>query len=597
MLVINSGSSSIKAAIFDDGSLKRLLDVHIAGIGEATAQLHIDDRVSEIQCLDHGDAVRMIFDSLSDAGHGLSGITAVGHRVLHGGEKLVRPTLITDDVERVIDSMSALAPLHNPACLTGIRTARRLLNDCPHVAVFDTAFHATLPLRARLYALPDNLDSAYPLRRFGFHGISHEYVSRLAAHALGTGLQNLRLISCHLGNGCSIAAVENGRSVETSMGMTPLEGLVMGSRCGDIDPGIILQLMREHGRSADELDTLLNHQSGLRGMTGTNNMVEIEARAADGDESCRRAIHVFTHRVRKYIGAYAATMGGVDAILFTGGIGENSPYIRHRIAQRLEFLGAGLDEDRNRDGKLTPERTTIDISQATSRVRLMLVRTDEEAAIAKQVTHLLRKSLPVIAGTHRIPVAVSVRHVHLTEATIAALFGPAHPLALDYALSQPGQFASKETVTLVGPRNRIDSVRILGPARHADQVEISRRDEFFLGVDAPVRASGDTDNTPGITLLGPAGSVTLTKGVICALRHIHMHPDDATRFRVRNGDLVNVAVNGGNRDLTFSDVLIRVDEQFRLEMHIDTDEANAAGLQAHDVGTLSLLEEHAHMVV
>ncbi len=595
ILVINSGSSSIKAALFEDQSLERLLDIRVEGIGESHAELRTGDRVTATQCNDHLEALHAIFDTLSSSGQNVSTITAVGHRVLHGGEKLVEPTLITDEVERVIESMNELAPLHNPACLAGIRAARKVLNNCPHVAVFDTAFHSTLPTRARLYALSDEVTSTYQLRRFGFHGISHEYVSRAAADALGTTLKELRIISCHLGNGCSVTAVERGRSVETSMGMTPLEGLVMGSRSGDLDPGVVIQLMRKHVKSIDELDDLLNRQSGLLGMTGTNDMREIEQRAADGDETCRRAIHVSTHRARKYIGAYAAVMGGVDVILFTGGIGENSAFARHRIAQRFSFLGAILDEDRNRDAKLTAEQPVIDISAATSRVKLLVVATNEEAAIAKAVTETLSSSQKVKKSPY-IPVAVSARHVHLTKETIQILFGRDHELTRDYLLSQPGQFASHETVTLVGPRNRIDDVRILGPARRKNQVEISRSDEFFLGVDAPVRASGDTDNTPGLTLIGPAGSVTLENGVICALRHIHMHPDDAIRFNVHNGDLVNVAVNGGNRDLTFSDVLIRVDEQFRLEMHIDTDEANAAGLQTHDIGTLIRLDDHARVI-
>ena len=391
ILVINSGSSSIKVALFEEQSFERLLDVRVEGIAESHAELRIADRVTAIRSENHVEAMHAIFDTLASSGHNVSSITAVGHRVLHGGEKLVEPTCITDEVENVIESMNELAPLHNPACLAGIRAARKLLNNCPHVAIFDTAFHSTLPTRARLYALSDEVTSAYQLRRFGFHGISHEYVSRAAADALGTNLRELRIISCHLGNGCSVTAVERGRSVETSMGMTPLEGLVMGSRSGDLDPGVVVQLMRKHVKSVDELDDLLNRQSGLLGMTGTNDMREIEQRAADGDEACRRAIHVFTHRARKYIGAYAAVMGGVDVILFTGGIGENSAFARHRIAQRFGFLGATLDEDRNHAAQLTAEQPVIDISAATSRVKLLVVATNEEVAIAKAVTETLRR--------------------------------------------------------------------------------------------------------------------------------------------------------------------------------------------------------------
>lgn len=594
-LVINCGSSSVKAALFEAKSRKRLLDVRVSGVGEIQGEICIGHNADAMTVPTHSDALQMILNALNTSGWVLSEISAVGHRVLHGGEALVDPTVITEEVEATIESMFALAPLHNPACLAGIRAARTALAHCPHIAVFDTAFHATLPTRAKLYALSDEITSAHDVRRFGFHGISHEYVSHAAAAALGADFRNLRVISCHLGNGCSITAVENGRSVETSMGMTPLEGLVMGSRCGDVDPGILIHLLRDPEMTADGLDTLLNRHSGLLGMTGTNNMREIEQRAAEGDDACRRAIQVFTHRARKYVGAYAAVMGGVDAIVFTGGIGEHSAFVRHRIAQRFDYLGANLDEDRNRDATPSGSERVIDISAATSRVKLLVVATDEEVAIAESVEKVLSPG-PVIASSPRIPVAVSARHVHLAEDTIAALFGADYTLTPEQPLSQPGQFASKETVSLVGPRNRIDGVRILGPARNKNQVEISRSDEFFLGVDAPVRASGDTENTPGITLEGTVGSVTLEKGVICALRHIHMHPNDAERLRVCDGDLVDVAVDGNGRDLTFGDVLIRVNENFRLEMHIDTDEANAAGLRPHDVGTLAPLHDHAQVV-
>jgi len=594
-LVINSGSSSIKMALFDSQSFQRLHDVRINGIGEAMGNLCTDGRTVGINVQTHADALQILLDTLESSGRDLSSIIAVGHRVLHGGESLVDATVITETIEMQIDAMSDLAPLHNPACLAGIRAARIALAHCPHVAVFDTAFHATLPARAKLYALSNEITTAHNIRRFGFHGISHEYVSHAAAAALGVNLRNLRIISCHLGNGCSIAAVENGRSVETSMGMTPLEGLVMGSRCGDIDPGILVKLLRDPEMDADGLDSVLNRRSGLLGMTGTNNMRDIEQRAAEGDEACRRAIHVFTHRVRKYVGAYAAVMGGTDAIVFTGGIGEHSAFVRHRIAQRFDYLGASLDEDRNRDAAPKDGDRVIDISAASSRVKILIVATDEEAAIAKSVGKVVRAD-PMIEKEPRIPIAVSARHVHLTEESIEELFGADYTLTPKHPLSQPGQFASNETVSLVGPRNRIDGVCILGPARNKNQVEISRSDEFFLGIDAPVRASGDTANTPGIRLEGTVGSLTLENGVICALRHIHMHQDDAKRLCVRDGDLVNVAVDSNGRDLTFGDVLIRVSETFRLEMHIDTDEANAAGLKPRDVGTLSPLHDHAKVV-
>lgn len=393
ILVLNSGSSSMKVALFSELSLERMLDIRISDIAGASPTLTMGKDLFNVSAENHTQALALIFDTLSQCGHTLSEITAVGHRVLHGGEALVKPTVISDDVEKVIESMNKLAPLHNPACLAGIRAARKILQACPHVAIFDTGFHANLPTHAKLYALPDKLTTTYHLRKFGFHGISHDYVSRATANALKTSIKQLRIISCHLGNGCSLAAVEGGRSVETSMGMTPLEGLVMGTRSGDLDPGILIQLLRDEVNSADELDTLLNQQSGLLGMTGTNDMGAIEQRAANGDESCRCAIQIFTHRARKYIGAYAAVMGGVDAIVFTGGIGENSALIRDQIAQRLNFLGANLDERKNRDAVVnTTVNTTssvVDISTTTSKVKILVVATDEEKAIAESVVKTL----------------------------------------------------------------------------------------------------------------------------------------------------------------------------------------------------------------
>lgn len=598
IFVINSGSSSIKTALFNNHSLERLIDIRVNDIGGINTVLNIEKKVSIVSAVNHSQALTLIFDALLECGYDFSEITAVGHRVLHGGEKLVDPIVINDDVEQVIESMNHLAPLHNPACLAGIRAARKVLEQCPHVAVFDTGFHSTLPTRAKIYALSNEVSSTYQMRKFGFHGISHEYVSEITAKVMKTSIKQLRIISCHLGNGCSMAAVESGRSVETSMGMTPLEGLVMGTRCGDLDPGIAIELLRDRVADADELDTLLNQQSGLLGMTGTNDMSVIQQRAAEGDEPCRRAIQVFTHRARKYIGAYTAAMGGVDAIVFTGGIGENSALIRHRIVQRFDYLGAALDEDRNREAKVKTASPVVEISTSASKVKLFVVATDEERAIASSLVKALQNP-PVLSSLPPIPLAVSARHIHLTEETIQALFGPGYLLTHNHSLSQPGQFASQETVTLVGPHNRIDGVRVLGPARANNQIEISRSDEFVLGIDAPIRASGDTDNTPGITLIGPAGQITLHQGVICALRHIHMHPDDANQFNLKDGDLVDVAIESDNR-VTFGGVLVRVNKYFRLEMHIDTDEAYAAGFLLNsdslNIATLIKTDQHAHII-
>jgi len=365
------------------------------------------------------------------------------------------------------------------------------------------------------------------------------------------------------------------------MGMTPLEGLVMGTRSGDVDAGVLLQLLRSGEFDVEGLDSFLNRKSGLAGLSGVGNDVrDIEARAADGDDRCRLALQVFCHRVRKYIGAYAAVMGGVDAICFAGGIGQNSESVRHRIAQRLDFLGARLDEERNRGLRVAVGEDTgvAEISSAHSRTRLLVVATDEERGIARDTVRVVLE-LGRTAGELKIPVAVSARHLHLTQETVERLYGEGHQLTARNPLSQPGQFACEETVDLIGPKRSIERVRVLGPVRSKNQVEISRTDEFRLGIDAPVRASGDVSNTPGITLVGSEGRrVELPEGVICALRHIHMTPEDAVNLGVKDKDIVEISLDTDGRDLTFGDVLVRVKSSYKLEMHIDTDEGNAAGV-------------------
>ncbi|PRP94468.1 Acetate kinase [Enhygromyxa salina] len=608
VLVINCGSSSIKAEVVNTESGRRHGGFVVERVGErdgaATAlrwrgpwaERGEDPYPLEAGAgADHGAALAEVLpairERLTAAELTLDGVV---HRVVHGGEHFADPARIDAEVEAAIAALAPLAPLHNPANLAGIRAAKQLLPGLEHVAVFDTAFHQTLPRRAQAYAIPRELAVRHGIRRYGFHGPSHAYVAARAAEHLGEDIRDLRLITCHLGSGCSVCAVEYGRSVETSMGMTPLEGLAMGTRSGDLDPGVMLHLLRSGELDVDGLDELLNARSGLAGLSGVgNDMRDIERRAADGDEDCRLAIHVFAHRLRKYIGAYAAVMGGVDGIVFTGGIGQHSALIRHRACQRLEYLGARLDEDRNRDASVETGEIA-ELSADHSRVRLLAIATDEQLEMAREAAALLA-SLDKV-GHHDedrarpIPIAISARHVHLTPEVVAALFGEGHELTLRKPLSQPGQFACEETVDLIGPKRSIERVRVLGPVRPRCQVEISRTDEFHLGIDAPVRASGDVANSPGITLRGPKGAVQLREGVICAWRHIHMTPDDAAHYGVVDRDVVEVAVNSPTtgRDLVFGDVMVRVSPKYALEMHIDTDEANAADLSPRTEGMLVL---------
>ncbi len=598
VLVINCGSSSVKCELINSPKGQSLGSAQIERVQEAKPIVHLQGCFMEHAAAlsDCPQGIENALNWLLSAIHTQLKIEAVGHRIVHGGVYFDQPTLVDDSVLARIEALAPLAPLHQPPNILGLRIARQLFADLAQVAVFDTAFHQTMPKRAITYALPQALREKHQLRRFGFHGSSHQYVSERASDYLGCPLDSLRLISCHLGSGASVTAVEYGRSVETSMGMTPLEGLVMGTRAGDVDAGLLIDIARKENLTLDQLENLLNKESGLKGLSnGSNDMRDILQRATEGDDAARLALQVFTHRLRKYIGAYAAVMGGVDAIIFTGGIGENSPTVRHRATQRLDFLGAILDEDRNHDLKLSDTEDIAEFSTPRSRVKLLTIRTDEQRAIATQTAQVAAAGAKV-NKIPTIPIAVSARHVHLTQATVEKLFGEGYQLTKRSDLSQPNQFACNEQVTLVGPRNQLERVRILGPTRPVDQIEISRTDEFFLGIDAPIRESGKIENTPGIKLLGTKGEVTLHQGVICAWRHIHMHPDDADLFGVQDKDVVEVSVGTGDRPLIFGNVLVRVSPSFKLEMHIDTDEANAAELSGSSEGALLSTDREATLL-
>jgi len=570
VLVINSGSSSVKYQLIDLASGQRGVTGKISSIGESGGE-----------CSNHEEALKKVVSSV-----GSNTVDAVGHRVVHGGAQFVDPVVIDEQVMTEIEACSIDAPLHNPFNLLGIKIAQEQWPSIPHVAVFDTAYHVRMPRRAREYAIDTEIAKKYRIRRFGFHGTSHEYVAGVAAKALQSKVDQLRIVTLHLGNGASACAVEFGKSTETSMGMTPLEGLVMGTRSGDIDAGAVMSLLRSGDYSVSDLDDLLNRRSGLLGLSGIgNDLRKIEDQAEEGNDRARMAINVFAHRARKYIGAYAAVMGGLDAVVFTGGIGQNSSTMRRRILQRLEFLGLQIDEDKNNDANVTADNNAVVISDSSSRVRAVVVKTDEELMIANQTKRIANQENKLSAA-QTIPVAISARHVHLTKETFEKLFGAGATPTVYREISQPGQFACEERVNLIGPRNRIDGVRLLGPLRSVDQIEIARTDEFKLGVDAPIRDSGKVAGSAPITLEGPAGTVHLKEGLICARRHIHMHPDDAKVFGVADKDIVEISITGGLRDLAFGDTLVRVSEKYKLEMHIDTDEANAAELSNNASGEI-----------
>jgi acetate kinase len=398
VLVLNSGSSSIKYQFIETTTHQVLAKGQVERIGMDDAVLsHVridgDTVKFSAEILDHNIAIEYVVAILLSKNHGVikdkSEIEAVGHRVVHGGETFSGSVLITDEVIEKIRENIELAPLHNPHNLRGIMACKRLLPDTPQVAVFDTAFHQKMPEYAFIYGLPYELYKKYKIRRYGFHGTSHRYVSKRASEILGVPIEKLRIITAHLGNGCSMAAVKYGVSVDTTMGFTPLEGLLMGTRSGDIDPAIVLYIMGKEGLTMAEVNALLNKHSGLVGISGvSSDMREIIREMKNGNMRAKLAFDVFCYRVKKYIGAYAAVMGGVDAIVFTAGIGENSPDVRKSVCEGLEFLGIKIDDEKNN----SPEREKI-ITTDDSPVKVLVIPTNEELVIALDTAEIVSKVL------------------------------------------------------------------------------------------------------------------------------------------------------------------------------------------------------------
>jgi acetate kinase len=597
ILVVNCGSSSLKYNYFDTERLSNVCEGIVERIGLASSRIvskHGKKKVTrELGSIGYEKAFKAVVDSLMDPDEGvipyLSEISVVGHRVVHGGDKFSHPVIIDEEVIQDIEKFSRLAPLHNPPNLMAIKESIRLMPNVPQVAVFDTGFHQKMPRHAYLYGLPYEFYEEDQIRRYGFHGISHNYVALQAAAYLKRNFREMKIISCHLGNGASICAIDHGRSVDTTMGLTPLEGLIMGTRCGDVDPSIAIHISKEKGLSLDAVDEILNRQSGLKGLSGiSSDFREIEEEANKGNERALIAIHVFCYRIRKYIGAYTAALGGVDALVFTGGIGEGSAWVRGLSCQGLTGMGIQLNTLLNKTAPTSPDEVR-DISEEDFQVKVLVVPTNEGRMIARETLRTLEhenaSELIKIKRERKIPIEVSAHHLHLSKENIKTLFGSGSELTHRSDLSQPGQFACEETVNLIGPRGRVERVRVLGPARDETQVEISMTEEFKLGVKAPIRASGVLKGSPGITLEGSEGKVNIPHGVICSLRHIHMSPEDALSFGVRDKDIVSVHIEG-ERKLIFGDVLVRVHPDFRLSMHIDTDEANAANIQTRMSGIL-----------
>ena len=396
LLVVNSGSSSVKYQLLDMAEERALGGGQVDRIGSPGSVLRhwVTDctapREREVAAGDHREALAIVGALLHESGllADSAALTAICHRVVHGGEAFAAPVLIDDVVEEAIRRLGRLAPLHNPANLLGIEVCRTAFPGVPQVAVFDTAFHQSMPAAAYRYALPEDWYTHHGVRRYGFHGTSHRYVAEQAAAVLGRPLDQLRLITLHLGNGASAAAVADGRCVDTSMGLTPLEGLVMGTRCGDIDPAIPAHLQRVARLAPEAVDRALNQQSGLLGLCGCSDVREVLRREAAGDARATLAVAVYTHRIKRYLGAFVAVLGGADALVFTGGVGENASRIRALACSGLERLGIALDETEN----LRPVEQWADLSRADMPVRVLAVRTNEELQIAREALTVVRAS-------------------------------------------------------------------------------------------------------------------------------------------------------------------------------------------------------------
>jgi len=388
VIVFNCGSSSIKYKVYEMPANTLLAAGSVSKIGEETSEASQKAKGKEIKIAkkiaNHEEGLEVIRNMLTDPANGavksLSEINACGHRVVHGGEKFSGSVKIDDTVEAAIEHVSDLAPLHNPPNLTGIRAAKKMFGNAPEVACFDTAFHATMPETAYLYALPHSMYEKYGIRKYGFHGTSHRYVARRAATVMGKDKYGVDLITCHLGNGCSIAAVKKGKSVDTSMGLTPLEGLVMGTRTGDFDPAIIFYLIKK-GYKPEELDGIFNKKSGLIGISEISNDVRnLEEKAAEGNARAKLALDIFAYRIKKYIGSYLAALNGADAIVLCGGIGENGPKMRARILGELSGLGIKIDQAKN---EALAGGKEGEIHAADSKIKVLVIPTDEEGAIAR----------------------------------------------------------------------------------------------------------------------------------------------------------------------------------------------------------------------
>jgi acetate kinase len=564
-------------------------------------EFSVNGREKRLPVLKRG--LPQVFDLLRDtlAGKengrpaGPDDLTAVGHHLVAGGDLFSESILVTKEAAGRLASLGGYLRDLNAPGLAALTEAQRVFPKAQHVAVFDSSFHATLPPYAYLYALPYELYKEKGIRRYGFHGIAHQYAALKSAQYLNRPYNELEIAVCHLDREASVCAVDHGRSVDVSAGFSPGEGLVTGTSPGSIDPAILFYLSEGGGFTGRETEILVREKGGLRGLAGLSaSLSEIEDHASGGHHRALLAYKLYCYTVRKKIGEAQAAMGGLDVLVFTGEHGHASSGVRSLACQGLACMGIVLDEKRNASPLESGDVALV--SRPDSPVKILVVRPNRTLMIARETLRALKTESAAQILRKResigVPIEVSAHHVHLSNDHIKRLFGPDAELEVEHELSQPGQFASKQKVTLVGPKGAIERVRVLGPARAQTQVEIAMTEQFKLGIEPPVRESGDLEGSPGVTLEGEAGSIAIDKGVICARRHIHLSQEEALAFGLHDKDVVRVRVSG-DRELVFGDVLVRVSAQFKLAMHIDTDEANASHLKTGDVGYIEGIQSRA----
>ena len=603
ILVVECGSSTIEYSFLDAENEASNLRGTVAGLGTDRAShttIALRTKTVTEAPAKRAPALEAVLARLTEGPAApladLGDLAAIGHRVAHGGEAFSQSAVVDQDVLERARAALPTAPPGSEANLLGLRELCELAPDVPHIAVFDTAFFQRMPPRAFLYGLPRAMYEEHRLRRYGCGGIRHSQAALLAAAHLDRPLEGLKMVTCLVAKDVSVCAIEGGRPIDVSCGLTTLEGPPGVRSSGDVDPGLILHLADKIGLSWPEIGAMLRSGGGVTGLAEVDgDFGDVIAAAEARDQRARHALGVFCYRLKKYIGAYAAALGGLDVLVFTGEVVQEHSAVWAEVCEGLEWLGLRLGKERAEQllaGAVGP----TEVSDPTSPVRVLVAPTDEHRMIASEAVRALgweSMAAAIRAERRPIPIATSAHHLHLSQEHVEALYGPGHELTFRAQLSQPGQYACEETVTLIGPRGPVGRVRVLGPAREQTQVEISRTEQRQLGIEAPTRHSGNVEGSPGITLEGAAGQVELEQGVISAGRHVHMSPEDALRFGVRDKDVIEVRVAGDTRSLVFGDVLVRVHPDFRLDMHVDTDEANAAELERDAVGYMVAAERRA----